>query len=70
MSKKTEAIESFLVSGNGRSPSVVANGRSSLRKRGLPPPTQVKFTGFKFRSRIVNVYKRFKTGNLNTGTAS
>jgi len=68
MSKETEAIESLLVSGNGGSRSVVANGGSRsvvanggspLRKRGLPPPTQVKFTGFKFRSRIVNVYKRF-----------
>jgi len=36
MSKETEEIESLLVSGNGGSRSVVANGGSPLRKRGLP----------------------------------
>ena len=38
MSKETEAIESFLVLGNGRSHSVVANGGSPLRKRWLSSP--------------------------------
>ena len=35
--------------------------KQSSRKRGLPPPTQVKFTAFHDRSRIVNVYKRIET---------
>ena len=33
----------------------------SFSKRGLPPPTHVKFTAFHDRSRIVNVYKRIET---------
>ena len=55
----------FLQSGATRS----ANGgkyccrkqNQSTRKRGLPPPTQVKFTWFHDCSRIVNVYKRIET---------
>jgi hypothetical protein len=40
---------------------IVENNSKVLSKRGLPPPTQVKFTAFHDRSRIVNVYKRIET---------
>ena len=55
MSKKTEAIESFLVSGNGRSRSVVANGGSSPQTGATAPyPSQIYWIliSYPYRKRL------------------
>jgi hypothetical protein len=45
----------------GNSSEIWVNGATLRQAQGPPPPTQVKFTTFHDRSRIVNVFKRIET---------
>ena len=45
----------------GNSSEIWVNGATLRQAQGPPPPTQVKFTVFPDRSRILNVYKRIET---------